>query len=64
MKNVEIKFKDETLEKEVKLPENNVDCSDIKHDGSLENEIVIPSGRHDGKGTRLIVIYRAGRNPI
>ncbi len=32
--------------------------------GVLENEIVIPSGRHDGKGTRLIVMYRAGRNPI
>lgn len=32
--------------------------------GALVNVMGIPSGRKDGKGEKVYVVYLAGRNPI
>lgn len=36
----------------------------VKPTPSLVTEISVPSGRKDGKGTQVVVVYLAGGNPI
>lgn len=59
-----MKEKDKKTKKEQEPKSKDTDTVVILPKGALINIMGVPSGRKDGKGEKVTVIYLAGRNPM